>query len=523
MAEVPGAATAVQGVAARIWMGGSRFLPELVVQRLHACPRDEVGATFHDDLRGCAEETRAWALEAAESAGLDVRSRLTIEVVETAFVDPAELESLPVAPNARPEPNPVFEALALAGEEQRFANRAEYRRAVAAHAAWKAALVDEGDPTASGTAYQQGFLRDLGLTLGVADRTARNLVHAVDRLQRVLPTVWTRFEAAEVPWRAMQAAHAAVDGLHDDVLPLFDEAAAALMVEKPVVELPDAFRRLAERLQASTADERFEKAFAKRHVTIEKGTDGMGWLNAYLPMTTLLAVDQQLTKAAIAARGAADDPAPGIGVLKADILADGIVDALSRDADPARDGVLVPQRRGVKARVAVLIPAMTALGHSDEPATLQGYGVIGMKTALRLAGEAKSWIRVLTDPFSGAVLNIGRRRYRPTADMRTLLRLLDGGGRGPGDIRGPDGTEVDHNRSFRLHDEQGETSIDNLMLLSHLDHALKTAGEVDVGMLRDRTALWGTRAGNRYVTRPKDPPGPTPIPPELIDPDDCPF
>jgi hypothetical protein len=346
------------------------------------------------------------------------------------------------------------------------------------------------------------------------------MVHCADRIERVLPAVWERFVAGEHPWRAMQMVHAATDGLAEEVLPRFDEEAVVVLAETPVPQLPDALRRLAERLQASTAEDRHAKAMQRRSVTIDPAADGMGWLHAYLSMEALAGIDHQLTKAALAERKRSDG-AGGIGVLRADILQDGLIDALSRDA--TRSDALVPARRGIQAKVAVLIPAMTVLGHSTAPATLQGYGVIGMKTALRLAGEAKSWVRVLTDPFSGAFLNLGRKKYRPTADMRTMLRLLDGGGRGPGCTRGPEDTEVDHNRSFRLHGEQGETAIDNLMLLSRFDHGQKTAGETDVGLLKDRTGIFTTRSGNRYVTRPPDPLVATPVPPQLVDPDDVPF
>ena len=93
---------------------------------------------------------------------------------------------------------------------------------------------------------------------------------------------------------------------------------------------------------------------------------------------------------------------------------------------------------------------------------------------------------------------------------------------GPGRPRGPDETDIDHVESFRLHDEGGETSVQNLMLLSRADHVVKTAGEADVDLLIDRTVVWETRSGNKHVTRPHDPPQPTPIPPELVDEDDCP-
>ena len=512
--------TRIGRVAERVWMTGGPFVPELMVQRLHAEPREDPAGDHHTDLRGFVEETRAWALEAAASAGLEPRLwRLTIEAIERWAVDSRELDSLPFAPNAKPDPDPVFEALAVASDEQRFMNRAEFRRIRAAVAAWRLAQREE-PPGAANTPYLNGFFQDLGLQIGVAGGTAKSMVHAADRIERCLPAVWQRFVAADHPWRAMQAVHAATDGLHDGALPQFDDGAVVVLAETPVPQLPEVLRRLAERLQASTADDRHEHAMQRRSVTIEPAADAMGWLHAFLPMVALQGIDHQLTKAALAERKRSAD-AGGIGVLRADILADGLIDALSRDE--TRSDALVPKRRGIQAKVAILIPAMTALGRSDAPATLQGYGVIGLRTALRLAGDAKSWVRVLTDPFTGAILNIGRRKYRPTADMRTLLRLLDGGGRGPGCTRVPHDTEVDHNRSFWLHDEQGDTAIDNLMLLSRFDHGQKTAGETDVGLLKDRTALFTTRTGNRYVTRPHDPPVPTPVPLDLIDPDDCPF
>ena len=316
--------------------------------------------------------------------------------------------------------------------------------------------------------------------------------------------------------------HTVLDGLDDDVLPAFDAAAVVKLDEVLITGLPDALRRLAERLQPSTADERHDRANTRRRYTIEPAADGMGWLHLFAPMVELLGMDHQVTRQAVAALGEAGERR-GIPALKADLLRDGLRAFLRRDARASDGDLLVPRRKGVEPKVAILIPAVAALGHATASPVLQGYGPIGIRTALHLAGEARSWVRVLTDPFTGAILTVGRKKYRPTKDMRTLLRLLDGGSRGPGRARGPDESDIDHNRSFRLGDEQGETSIDNLVLLSRADHGIKTAGEADVDLLLDRTLVWETRSGNKYVTRPHDPPQPTSIPPEFVDPDDCPF
>lgn len=65
--------TRIGRVAERVWMTAGPFVPELMVQRLHAEPREDPAGDHHTDLRGFVEETRAWALEAAASAGLEPR------------------------------------------------------------------------------------------------------------------------------------------------------------------------------------------------------------------------------------------------------------------------------------------------------------------------------------------------------------------------------------------------------------------------------------------------------------------
>jgi len=511
-------------IARRWWMDHRQLWPTMTLQTLVAEPAPAPGIDAHAALAHWDAETRGWAFQSLGDARMDPAAwSVRVTVVDWTKVPVEERAGIPSAPNARPEPTPLFAALAEVEDEQRLLQRMEARRVSAAVRAWQEALADEGQPGAANTKYQQGFFLDLGAKLKVAASTAKTLVHVADRLERDLPLVWAHFQAGRSPWRAMQIVHAAIDGVDAAVLSEFDAQAVLKLDEVLMQSLPDALRRLAERLQPSTADERHDRAAAGRRYTIDPAADGMGWLHLFAPMVELLGMDHQVTKQAVAALGTSGERR-GIQALKADILRDGLRAFLRADADPNReDEVLVRGRSGIEPRVSILIPAMTALGHSTASPVLQGYGPIGIRTAMKLAGEARSWIRVLTDPFTGAVLTVARKKYRPTKDMRTLIRLLDGGNRGPGRPRGPDETDIDHVESFRLHGEGGETSIDNLMLLSRSDHGLKTAGEFDVDLLLDRTTVWETRSGNTYVTRPLDPPEATPVPPGLIDEDDCPF
>lgn len=77
-----------------------------------------------------------------------------------------------------------------------------------------------------------------------------------------------------------------------------------------------------------------------------------------------------------------------------------------------------PDRR---ASIVITVPALTLLGAGDEPARLDGYGPIDLDTARRLAGEATSWVRILTHPVTGVPLALDRSTYRvPTALRRWL-------------------------------------------------------------------------------------------------------
>ena len=58
----------------------------------------------------------------------------------------------------------------------------------------------------------------------------------------------------------------------------------------------------------------------------------------------------------------------------------------------------------IRAEVSIVIPALTLLGGSEEPATILGKGPIDLQDALHLAAEAPSLVRVITDPVTDLVL-----------------------------------------------------------------------------------------------------------------------
>ena len=90
-----------------------------------------------------------------------------------------------------------------------------------------------------------------------------------------------------------------------------------------------------------------------------------------------------------------------------------------------------PVPRGQRPQILVTVPAGTLLGLGGEPAHLAGYGPIPDALARELAQDGV-WRRVLTDPETGAVLDVGRARHDPPADLERFIRVRDAMCRFPG-------------------------------------------------------------------------------------------
>ena len=89
-----------------------------------------------------------------------------------------------------------------------------------------------------------------------------------------------------------------------------------------------------------------------------------------------------------------------------------------------------PRLRGGRptGEIRVTVSAETLLGVSEAPGDLAGYGPITAAHARQLAHRAgATWRRLLTDPATGTVLDVGRTRYRPPEALADLVRTRYGG------------------------------------------------------------------------------------------------
>ncbi|WP_210769074.1 HNH endonuclease signature motif containing protein [Ruania alkalisoli] len=130
----------------------------------------------------------------------------------------------------------------------------------------------------------------------------------------------------------------------------------------------------------------------------------------------------------------------------------------------------------------------------DDVPMLSGYGPI-TPTAARAIAAGGIWRRLVTDPVSRTVVDVGSARYRPPAGMAELVRARDGTCVRPGCGHQARFCQLDHTVPF---DAGGPTSVANLGPLCVRDHLIKTHGDFTVTQPEPGLFEWVTPTGHRY-------------------------
>jgi hypothetical protein len=393
-------------------------------------------------------------------------------------------------------------------ESQRVLQRAEAARVVALLDAYEEAMAelvavfgaDAGD---RGGPFARSFLLEAAQVLHLHERTAGALLDAAQALRRSYPRSWGVFVDGRVTWREVELVWRQAQGLELERLAEYDADAAALLGEVPVSRLKERLHRLRERLQADTAPKRHAAAMNDRQVRVDLAPDGMAWISLYTDATEALAFDDALAKAAIAAHGV-EGEVRTLAQLRHDIARDLLLEGIKAPAEDA-EGLRVPDRKGVQPVVHLTIPALSLLGRSSEPAQLSGYGPIDLDTAEEPAGNAKAWIRILTDPVTGVRLAMDRTVYTPPPDLKRWLRVRDETCRAPGCNRRVATCDLDHVAGWA---QDGRTDAGNLAHLCRIHHRMKGCGYWRTTLQADARMRWRSWWDRLYLTEPADRPEP---------------
>ena len=409
--------------------------------------------------------------------GLTDSDLLACAVVEhPAFRSAAELDRIDPAALSAGEQVDLLTVL----EQQRRWFEAAQLRVLAA--------IGAGDTSRLGLAQEA-----VSLALQLPLRTAQTRLAHAETLVTQLPVTLAAVSAgalsaahanvlAEATWR-LPADPAFPAALEAAVLPA---TLAAGCVTVP--QLRRRVRRAVLALDPATAEQRHQLALADRRVEYHPDEDGMASLTALLPAPEAQLIYTRLT----AATGLlpAEDPRTR-DQQRADLFVDAMLSGLPLDA--------LPTVQGRRPAIPVTVAADTLLGLDDQPAQLTGYGPITADTARRLAAEESgTWRRLLTDPDTGALLDIGEHRYRPPQRLRDYLSARDDVCAFPTCNQPGYRCEPDHTVPF---DHGGRSTRHNLALTCRRHNNTKATGAGwHYRHNHDGSFTWTTATGHRYTS-----------------------
>jgi hypothetical protein len=147
--------------------------------------------------------------------------------------------------------------------------------------------------------------------------------------------------------------------------------------------------------------------------------------------------------------------------------------------------------------VQVMIPATMLLNlPTEQNAYLHGYGPIPPALAKQMAADA-TWRRLITDPLSGTLLDLGRSSYRPSSALRDHVHTRDMTCRAPGCRLPAVRCDIDHVCAWC---QGGNTDECNLCCLCKHHHRLKDEPGFSYTRHPDTgQTTWTTPTGKTYT------------------------
>ncbi|MFC6355077.1 HNH endonuclease [Luethyella okanaganae] len=343
---------------------------------------------------------------------------------------------------------------------------------------------------------------EIAAALGMHERTVLELVHDARTLVNEFPTTLDALERGDIGRPHVREILAQAAALPLGMRALYESSALPLALALSPAQFRQLARRLRERLHPESIAERLRRSRRDRRVSVEADRDGMSWITLYLASDQAAAIASRLEALAGHVLGDGDirsEPRTRAQA-EADVAADLLLNGTISRGEESSSGTCTGGIAAVRPTVFVTVPVLTLLGHSDEPAVLDGYGPIDAETARRLAADAPSFFRILTHPETGAFVSFGRKSYRVPAELKHYLRLRDGVCRFPGCTRRAVRCDLDHTRPWQF---DGETRHDNLAHLCRKHHRLKHNSDWRAEQLPAGVIRWTSPAGRLHDTFPE--------------------
>ncbi|QPZ37886.1 HNH endonuclease signature motif containing protein [Paramicrobacterium chengjingii] len=376
-------------------------------------------------------------------------------------------------------------------------------------------------------AMERSFVSEIAAKIGVTDRIAEGMIREAITLIDDLPQVMDAFRVGFTSYLHARTAARQAWSLPVEARADFDDAIVGAARTQSPTRFTQTARKLREKLHPESIQTRKNTAFDERRVEHDPAEDGMAYLSLYHSADVTTSIVEQATTRARALR-AAGDPRT-LRQIEADLIAESSTTGMlvttastadddsadtpvtdtsddtegtgSTNAAPSDSGTVTLTRAqfaALRPGVVITVPALSLIGRSAEPADLAGYGPIDPDTANTLIGQATSFVRVLTDPLTGAHRHTDPKKYRLSEKMKREIRLRDV----TCDFLECNAPaiycDIDHIQAW---EDGGLSTAANLHALCRRHHTLKHTTNWTPRRLPDGRVQWTSPTGINYVTR----------------------
>ncbi|MEU3626025.1 HNH endonuclease [Amycolatopsis coloradensis] len=370
------------------------------------------------------------------------------------------------------------------------------REATAALARWEAVRYRALSRLSELRGGARSVVQEVAMTLSLVDNFAGSLVSTGVALTSRLPRTLSLLDRGLVGgYSAQKVAEATAWLSHEDSL-VVDAKLESRLPKKNSTQVRKAANYAANKADPVGAGKRSKQSRDGRRLAVAQGEAGVASIEVVDGQAEKVnAAYRRIHQEAKALKNHGDTRT--MNQLRADIALDLLLSGKGGAAE--------------RAEVFLYMDMFTYLGLNDDPVKMAGHGHIPASLGRHIATGPNTVLRrIITDPLSGQVQDLGRTQYRPDAAMAEFVRVRDRECRRPGCDRPAQACELDHSIPWQF---QGETSVADLITYCTRDHRLKDEPGWVYHLAPDGTLRITTPTGLTHVSEPPPLHEPRPEPP----------
>ncbi|MEV7548961.1 DUF222 domain-containing protein [Amycolatopsis sp. NPDC089917] len=328
-------------------------------------------------------------------------------------------------------------------------------------------------------------VQEVAFALSVMDSHAGALVSTAKALTTRLPRTLDLMDRGLLAGAGAMKVAAATAWLSDDNARTADAVLEDRLVGRNTTQIRRAANYAATTIDREGASRRAERNRAGRRLRLRHGDTGVASIEVEDgPVEKVTAAYARIDREARALKAGGETRT--LDQLRADVA----LDLLLGGQGGSRE----------RSEVFLYMDLTTYLGLNEDPAELAGHGHIPAPLAREIATGANTVLRrIITDPLSGQVLDLGRERYRPTAGLDEFVRVRDRECRRPGCHRVAQACDLDHSVPWHF---GGHTDVADLAAFCRRDHRLKDEPGWTYTLDPDGTLTITTPTGQSYDSKP---------------------